>query len=143
MSEVIIRHKQGLIKLPLPYFIYINGQFVGFMRSDETKGVLPAGSYHVEIKLPMRLLKWDVSLSSSVRLTIKEHESLTLIFRNRERWWDILFNIDLILYLLSFFITIPSPWNIVYHVLSDGFFLVWLIRFWHIRRNYFKIDILP
>ena len=141
MSEVIIRHKQGLIKLPLPYFIYINGQFVGFMRGDETKGVLPAGSYHVEIKLPLRLFKWDVSLSSSARLTIKEFETKTIVFQDREQWWDRLFTIDLVLYLTSFFITIPSPWNIVYHVLSDGFFLIWLIRLWRIRRNFFKIDI--
>jgi hypothetical protein len=82
-----------------------------------------------------------VSLSACAQLEINEHETLTLIFRDRERWWDLLFTIDLIFYLFSFFVTISSPWNIVYHVLSDGFFLVWLVRLWRIRRNYFKIDV--
>ena len=108
MSELIIRHRQGVIKLPLPYFIYINGQLIGYMRGDEIRGSLPAGKYLVEIRLPLRLLRWDVSLSACAQLEINEHETLTLIFRDRERWWDILFTIDLIFYLFSFFVTIPK-----------------------------------
>lgn len=142
MSELIIRHRQGVIKTAaLPYFIYINGQLAGYMRGDEIRGSLPAGRYLVEIRLPLRLLRWDVSLSACAQLETDGHETLTLIFRDRERWWDLLFTIDLIFYLFSFFVTIPSPWNVVCHVLSDGFFLVWLVRLWRIRRNYFNIDV--
>ena len=37
------------------------------------------------------------------------------------------------------FIELPEPWNVVYHVLSEGFFAIWIIRILVIRNRYFKL----
>ncbi len=141
MSELVIHHHHGKLSLPLPYYIYINGQLVGFVRGREVRGTVPPGRYAVGVKVPLLPGKWEFSLSSSAEVSVAEGESVTLTFSTRERWWDLLFNLDLACWLLSLFFTIPHPWNIVYHVLSEGFFAVWLIRLWRIRRNYFKVAI--
>ena len=141
MSVLVIRHQQGWLRLPIPYFIYINNQLVGYMRGEEVKGNLPPGKYRVDIKLLMGLWKWNMSLSSSVETEVGADETKVISFGNREQWWDVLFNIDLAVWLLSFLFTIPHPWNIVYHVLSEGFFVAWLVRLWYIRKRYFELKV--
>lgn len=111
------------------------------MRGEEVKGNVPPGKYRVDIKLLLGLWKWNMSLSSSVETEVGADETRVISFGNREQWWDVLFNIDLAIWLLSFFFTIPHPWNIVYHVLSEGFFVAWLIRLWYIRKRYFELKV--
>ena len=56
-----------------------------------------------------------------------------------EGTYNILFDIDLVIWMASFFFTLPSPWNIVYHALSDGFFALWIARLIIIRDRYYKL----
>lgn len=51
-----------------------------------------------------------------------------MMITDKERWWNILFGIDLVLWLIRFFIEFPYPWNIVYEVVSNGFFALSLAR---------------
>lgn len=62
-----------------------------------------------------------------------------MMITDKERWWNILFGIDLVLWLIRFFIEFPYPWNIVYEVVSNGFFALSLARIWFIRNKYFQI----
>ena len=58
---------------------------------------------------------------------------------DRERWWNLLFDLDLVIWIACMFIELPEPWNVVYHVLSEGFFVLWLLRILIIRKRYFRL----
>ena len=36
---------------------------------------------------------------------------------------------------------LPEPWGLIYEILSNGFFAVWLLRVWIIRKKYFKVEV--
>ena len=38
-------------------------------------------------------------------------------------------------------INLPEPWGLIYEMLSNGFFAVWLMRVWIIRKKYFKVEV--
>ena len=69
------------------------------------------------------------------------NECVILNYSDRERWWNILFNIDVLLWLIKRFSTFGEPWDTVYEVLSNGFFVIWMLRIWLIRKNYFQFTI--
>ena len=60
---------------------------------------------------------------------------MDISFQDRERLWNILFDIDLVAWLVSLFVTMPT----IYKIVSDAFFAVWLIRLVAIRKRYYKI----
>jgi hypothetical protein len=35
---------------------------------------------------------------------------------------------------------VPEPWGTIYEMVSNGFFAVWLLRIWIIRKSYFNIE---
>ena len=126
--------------MPLPYWVLVGGQPLGIMRGKQVTIEAPKGVYNLAVKLIFPFGKWQFSLAGEKKVVLDDAtDAVTLTIGDRERWWNILFDIDLVLWVLSFFVTIPSPWNVVYHVLSDGFFILWAIRLWHIRSHYFVI----
>ncbi len=116
---------------------------VGVMTTPQVNITLPAGVYVLSIcfggYLPIGKKGKHIDLTLSTTETIRVNETgyTCLEFRNKERWWDIVFTIDLVVWLVLIFFTLPYPWNIVYHVLSDGFFLAWIIRLVAVRKRYF------
>lgn len=129
-----------------PYQVIVNGQLVGTMTTPQARLRLRAGYYTITIRaggyLPIgkKGKTLDLTLSSTAPVHVSESGYTCLDFKNKERWWNTLFNIDLILWLASLFLSIPHPWNIVYHVVSDGFFLLWIIRLFVVRRRYFAME---
>ena len=104
----------------IPLWVLIGGRPVGLMRGKEVKIELPKGVYSLGVRFCVPLGKWQPGE-----------------FTSRERLWNLLFDIDLMLWVLNFFITIPSPWGTVYDVVSNGFFLLWAIHVWTIRTRFF------
>lgn len=138
MANITLHRRQAL-GLALPYWVCINQQPVGVMQTKEVSLRLPPGAYELTIKIVMPLLKWRFELSGSSFVAIGEDEDVHLCITDNERWWNLLFNIDLILWVAEFFFTLPHPWGLVYEVASNGFFVMWLARLWWIRRRYFKL----
>ena len=97
--------------------------------------------YSLGIWLVFRLWKWKFRLGKELRIMMLNGD-VDVEFWHDEPIWDTIFNIDLVIWLLTCFIDIPSPWSIVYHVLSDGFFIVWLIRLWKKRKEYLTINVI-
>ncbi len=62
-------------------------------------------------------------------------------FGDREKVWDIIFWTDMALWLVKRVLHLPEPWGLVYEILSNGFFAVWLLRVWIIRKKYFKVEV--
>ena len=146
MSVLVITHQQKSLGFSLPYQIFINGSLVGLMTTPQIQIRLPEDTYTVTIcagaVLPIGKSgkQLDLRLSSSLMVRTSAKAYTCIDFKNKERWWDVIFSIDLILWIVLLFFTLPKPWNIVYHILSDGFFLVWLVRLIVLRKRYFTLS---
>lgn len=140
MNYLHLYQKIDRLTLPLPYWVFIDGHPMGIMKRDANIQ-LPNGTYSLGIWLVFHLWKWELRLGRDTRIMIL-NDDLYVEFWHDEPIWDTIFNIDLVIWLLTCFIDIPSPWNLVYHVLSDGFFFVWLIRLWKKRKEYLTINVI-
>lgn len=122
-------------RLAFPHYLLINGQLLGIMKKDDVRLALPPGHYVFTVRSMYKFIETsfpvDVTVGHNVRLE----------YWHSERLWNLLFNIDLVLWVLKRFVTLPDPWDLVYEVLSNGFFVVWLIRTWVIRKRYFKFSL--
>ena len=47
----------------------------------------------------------------------------------------------MVLWLVKRLNNLPEPWGLIYEMLSNGFFAVWLMRVWIIRKKYFKVEV--
>ncbi len=146
MSLLVITHRQKERGMRIPYQVIVNGRLVGTMTTPQARLRIPAGYYTITIRaggfIPIgkKGKTLDLTLSSTAPVQVAESGYTCLDFKNKERWWDIVFGIDLVLWFFSLFIHIPSPWNIVYHAISDGFFVLWIIRLFVVRRRYFAME---
>lgn len=139
MSKLILHKKEQFgIKIPFPYIITINGKVIGATQMPKIQIEMPAGKYNIGVKYAFRFWKWDFSLSSETDIVISENETLEYEFYHNEQIWNILFDIDLILWIAELFFTLPHPWNIIYKICSNGFFILWIVRLFLIRKKYFK-----
>lgn len=132
MSELVIKKKRH-DWLRIPHYLLVNGYMVGIMRDDEIHVQLPQGIYQVTIRSMYKFIQ------SSIQVTIPAGQRVTLMYYDKERLWNILFNIDLVLWVLKRFLHFPDPWDLIYEIISNGFFVVWMLRLWIIRKRYFKI----
>lgn len=146
MAELIITHRQRDYLLKMPYQVIINGRLAGVMRTPQARLRLPAGYYTVTIRtgsfVPFgkKGKTIDMTLSATETIMVSDEGYNCLDFKDKERWWDIVFGIDLAAWFVALFLAIPHPWNIVYHVLSDGFFVAWLVRLFFVRKRYYALS---
>lgn len=144
-----IRHQRHFFEPRLPHFLFIDDHYAATMQGDETTMQIPSGNYTLRIqcggRLPLRMLtritrsqrSVDLSVSSTTQLHIgRTSQQATVTFRDRERLWNILFDLDLIAWLVSLFVTFPP----IYRIISDAFFAFWLVRLIAIRKRYFTIE---
>ena len=136
---ILTLHRRQMFKLSIPYWVFINEQPIGIMQGKEVSIELPSAQFDLSIKILFRLFKWQFSIGGKRKVCLSEGEHLHLMIIDKERWWNILFDIDLVLWLAKIFFELPHPWNIVYEVVSNGFFALWLARIWFIRDRYFQI----
>ena len=136
---ILTLHRSQMLKLSIPYWVFINEQPIGIMQGKEVSIELPSAQFDLSIKILFRLFKWQFSIGGKRKVCLSEGEHLHLMIIDKERWWNILFDIDLVLWLAKIFFELPHPWNIVYEVVSNGFFALWLARIWFIRDRYFQI----
>lgn len=136
-----ITHKRGKLDPRLPHLVFIDGQYVATMNSDRLRVEIPPGVYTLRVQFGGQVpigkkgKTLDLSLSSAKQIEVPAHGDLDISFQDRERLWNILFDIDLVAWLVSLFVTMPT----IYKIVSDAFFAVWLIRLVAIRKRYYKI----
>lgn len=135
-----LRHKKepGL-ELPIPYFVTIDDQPVCMLRRGEVHIKVLAGHHTLKVKTGFIFGRRELMVSGARELDIRPGRVQEFEFRSHERVWNILFDIDLLLWIAEFFVTPPEPWDLVYKIVSDGFFIVWLIRLFVIRKRYFRL----
>lgn len=130
-SLLDIRSKGKLMSM-LPHYVLIDGQLLGVMKR-EVKVSVPPGHYRLTIRSMYRFIE------STVELDAQSGKTILLTFGDSERLWNWLFNLDIVLWVLKRFVHVPEPWGTVYEIASNGFFAVWLLRVWIIRKRYFSI----
>lgn len=135
MPRLIITSRLGAMMSRMPHRIYVNGQLIGVMNTQSVRIEMPAGVYSITIQSVVPFL------SSTQQVKLRSGIDTHLDFYSRERVWDILFSIDLLLCIIKLFLTFPTPWNWIYEVATNGFFIVWLIYEWSIRKHYYKTSV--
>jgi hypothetical protein len=131
-SQLIISPKGKLMAM-IPHYLLINDQLLGAFKGKEAHINLPPGRYKVTIRSLYKFIE------STIDVYIPIGESKRLTFTDRDKVWNWLFNIDLVLWLLKRILHVPEPWGTIYEIVSNGFFAIWLLRICIIRKHYFAI----
>lgn len=134
----IFLHRRQRSRWALPFWVFINERPIGIMRTPDLGIALPPGGYTVGVRLLFGVGRWSLCIGGERHVEVGE-EPFHLVITDRERVWNALFNLDLLVWLVCLFVTLPHPWNIVYHVLSEGFFFLWMFHIWRARRRYFSL----
>ena len=113
------------------------------MKTPEVNIELPENRYLITIQSMFPFLY------ASQVVDVREGVENRFSFHDREGWWDVLFAIDIVLWLakviiVHFFPTLtthfPHNWELIYDVVTNGYFIIWLIYEWAIRKKYFKLS---
>ena len=118
----------------LPHKILIGGQFIGLMRMPSVRIDIPQDLYEVTIKSIFPFIK------TAAIVKIEEGVDNVLEFEDKEKYWDMVFSLDMVLWIASMFIELQKPYSTIYHIVSEGLFAIWLIHIIVIRNKYFKIS---
>jgi len=143
MNMLTIRHIRHWYEPKLPHAVFINGYYAGMVKDGDLRIEIPAGSYSLKVQfgglIPLGKSgkTLDLSVSSTAQVEMPQIGDVLCEFHDRERLWNILFDIDLILWIVSWFVTLPP----LYKILSDVFFAIWLVRLVVIRKRYYWINI--
>lgn len=141
MSTLTIRHKRHWYEPRPPHAVFLNGYYAGMLKDDQLRGEILPGSYLLrvqfggDIPIGKKGKSIDMSVSSTELVEVPPTGEVVCEFHDRERLWNILFDIDLVLWVVSWFVTMPP----LYKILSNAFFGIWLVRLVVIRKRYYKI----
>ncbi len=136
-----IRHIRHWYEPKLPHAVFIDSLYAGMLKDDKLQVEAPPGIYSLRVQFGGRVPvgkkghSIDLSVSATKQVEVHRGSNTECTFRDRERLWNILFDIDLVAWVVSWFIDMPP----LYKILSDAFFALWLIRLVLIRKRYYKI----
>ena len=94
---------------------------------------IPQGVYEITIQSLFPFIK------TSAVVKVDQNVDNIMEFEDKERYWDILFSIDMLLWIASLFIELNRPYSTIYNIISEGFFIIWLIDIIVSRKRYFRI----
>lgn len=138
---LIIRHIRHWYEPRIPHVVFLDGLYAGMLKDDRLQLNAPRGKYELKVQFGGRVpigksgRSIDMSVSSAKPIEVPSTDDVEYVFHDRERLWNLLFDIDLIVWVVSWFVTVLP----LYKILSDAFFAVWLVRLILIRKKYYKI----
>ena len=121
--------------------VFLDGLYAGMLKDGRLQLNVPHGNYELKVQFGGRVpigkrgKSIDISVSSTRPIKVPITGDVEYVFHDRERLWNLLFDIDLIVWVVSWFVTMPP----LYKILSDAFFAVWMVRLILIRKKYYKI----
>lgn len=138
---LIIRHIRYWYEPKIPHMVFLDGLYAGMLKDGRLQLNVPHGNYELKVQFGGRVpiskrgKSIDISVSSTRPIKVPITGDVEYVFHDRERLWNLLFDIDLIVWVVSWFVTMPP----LYKILSDTFFAVWMVRLILIRKKYYKI----
>lgn len=118
-----------MMGLSLPHKIYIDNYYIGIVKGKSaTINGFPLGRYNIMIQSMIPYF------SSSSTIEIKEGSN-TVEFKDKEKIWDILFTIDIVLWIVKRFITLEPTINLWYEIITNGYLILWIVYELSIRKN--------
>lgn len=135
MARLVITSKMSQLMKRVPHKILIGGRLVGIMQTPQVVVDLPSGTYTFTIQSMFPYF------SSTVEVNLSDEKETYMEFSDRERVWDILFVIDIVLWLVKGLLHLTAPWTWIYEIFTNGYFVLWLIYEWRIRKNYFRVKV--
>ena len=138
-----VKHIRHWFEPKLPHTVFLDGLYAGIIKEEPLSLEVPPGSYSVKVQFGGRVplgkngKSVDLSLSTTETVEIPRSDNVVCAFHDRERLWNILFDIDMVLWIVSLFVQMPT----LYKILSDSFFALWLVRLILIRKKYYKIKV--
>lgn len=135
MARLIIKQQRGKLSMSIPHKILVDGMFIGIMKGRQVIVELPYGQYDITIQSMIPYF------SSTAHVQVSLHQDTVLSFSDREQWWDALFVVDIILWIVKRFMHLSAPWTWIYEIFTNGYFVLWLVYEWCIRKQYFKMEI--
>ena len=136
MAILHIVQRRGKFSVNVPHKLLIDGQYIGIMKDKKVSIEMPMGEYLITIQSMIPFI------SASQRVSLTPRSETTLTFADRERWWDMLFVLDVVLWSVKRFLHLAAPWTWIYEIFTNGYFVLWLLYEWRIRKRYFKFEIL-
>lgn len=121
--------------------VFLDGLYAGMLKDGRLQLNAPHGNYELKVQFGGRVpigkrgKSIDILVSSTRPIKVPITGDVEYVFHDRERLWNLLFDIDLIVWVVSWFVTMPP----LYKILSDAFFAVWMVRLILIRKKYYKI----
>ena len=134
MARLIIIQKKRKFTPMLPHRILIGGQMLGLMRTPSVAINMPQGIYEVTVQSVFPFIR------TSATVKVDEGVDNVMEFEDKEKYWDIVFSLDMILWAASLFIELQKPYSTIYHIVSEVLFLIWLIHIIVVRKKYFRIS---
>lgn len=134
MARLKLIQKRAKFSLNIPHKILINNVFVGIMKTSEIQIEMPPGHFKITIQSMFPFI------SAEKEIDVEEGVDNVLEFWDREKWWDRLLVIDIVMWVLQLFLTLPPKIDLAYKIFTYGIFILWLIYEWCIRKNYFRME---
>lgn len=134
VGNLVIEDKTSKMGMRLPHKIFIGGGFVGVLKGQKALiNGIPAGNYElrVESMIPFIYARHII--------TIKEGENY-VTFHDRERFWDWLLWLDVVIVLLRWLIDLPQQVDICCRIVSNVIFVAWIVYEYVIRKRYFRFE---
>lgn len=134
MARLTIIQKKRKFTPMLPHKILIGGQLLGLMRTPSVTINIPQGIYEFTVQSVFPFI------NTSAIVKVDEGVDNVMEFEDKEKYWDIVFSLDMILWIASLFLNLQKPYSTIYHLISEGLFAIWLIHIIVIRKRYFRIS---
>ena len=131
-GDLEIEDRSSMMGMSFPHKILINGQQLCIMKKKAKICGMPCGKYKLTIQSMFPFI------SAEAEIDIKQGEN-KITFTDKETLWDILFTIDLILMVVHWFVHLPDNIDLIYKIVTNGYFVIWLVYEFIIRKRYFRI----
>ena len=89
MARLTIEQKHGKFAMNVPHKLLIDGRMMGIMKDRRVSLEMPMGEYEITIQSMIPFI------SASQRVALPLRGEVTLVFSDREKWWDVLFVVDI------------------------------------------------
>ena len=131
-GDLEIEDRSSMMGMSFPHKIFINGQQLCIMKKKAKISGMPCGKYKLTIQSMFPFI------SAEAEIDIKQGEN-KITFTDKETLWDVLFTIDLVLMVVHWFVHLPDNIDLIYKIVTNGYFVIWLVYEFIIRKRYFRI----